>query len=80
MPVTLSTFKDKLELTSDEFAFKFNAVCVAVETGLLASLVLSALPNPTIDFVIPPTVPVKVGEARFALSASAVLVAKPDKS
>jgi hypothetical protein len=49
-----------------KFAFKFKAVCVAVETGLLASLVLSTLPNPTIAFVMPPTVPEKVG---FAIGA-----------
>jgi len=33
---------------------------VAVETGLLASLVLSTLPRPTIALVIPLTVPVNV--------------------
>ena len=42
---------------------RFNAVCVAVETGLLASVVLSTLFNPTIVLLIPLTVPVKVGEA-----------------
>jgi hypothetical protein len=46
-----------------KFAFKFKAVCVAVETGLSALLVLSTLLNPTIAFVMPPTVPVKVGFA-----------------
>ena len=50
-------------------AFKSNAVCVAVDTGLFKSVVLSALPNPTIAFVIPLTVPVKVGEAIFAFNA-----------
>ena len=35
-----------------EFNFKSNAVCVAVETGLFASLVLSTLPNP--KFVLAP--------------------------
>lgn len=34
-----------------KFAFKLKAVCVAVETGLLASLVLSTLDNPTSVFV-----------------------------
>lgn len=34
-----------------KFAFKFKAVCVAVETGLLASLVLSTFDNPTSVFV-----------------------------
>ena len=42
-------------------AFKSNADWVAVEIGLFASDVLSALPKPTILFVMPPTVPVKVG-------------------
>jgi hypothetical protein len=32
-------------------AFKSSAVCVAVETGLLASEVLSTFPRPTEDFV-----------------------------
>ena len=31
--------------------FPFNAVCVASEIGLLASLVLSTFPNPTCDLV-----------------------------
>ena len=34
------------------FSLAFNAVCVAVLTGLFASLVLSALPNPTCAFVV----------------------------
>jgi hypothetical protein len=38
---------------------------VAVETGLFASLVLFHL-SPTIVLSIPETVPVKVGEAKFA--------------
>ena len=32
-----------------------------MDTGLLASLVLSTFPKPTMLLVIPPTVPVKVG-------------------
>src|SRR6266511_3268737 len=32
-------------------SLRSSAVCVAVETGLLASEVLSALPSPTSDFV-----------------------------
>ena len=48
------------------FAFKFNAVCVAVETGLLASEVLSQFPRPTMDAVIPPTMPENVGDANVA--------------
>ena len=47
-------------------AFRFKAVCPAVLTGLSASAVLSTFPKPTIDLVIPPTVPVKVGEANGA--------------
>ena len=30
-----------------KLAFKFNAVCCAVDTGLLVSLVLSTFPSPT---------------------------------
>jgi hypothetical protein len=47
-------------------AFKFNAVCVAVDIGLFKSEVLSTLPNPTILLVIPDTVPVNVGLANGA--------------
>jgi hypothetical protein len=57
------------------FAFKFNAVWVAVETDLFASDVLSTLLKPTIALVIPETVPVNVGEARFAFKFNAVWVA-----
>ena len=42
------------------FAFKFIAVCVAVDIGLFKSGVLSTSPKPIIPFVIPFTVPVKV--------------------
>jgi len=55
-----------------KFAFKFNAVCWAVETGFAVSAVLSTLPRPTIVDVIPLTVPVNVGEAKFAFKFSAV--------
>ena len=44
--------------------------------GLPASVVLSTLPNPTIDLVIPATVPVKVGDAIGAFASSAVWVAE----
>ena len=54
------------------FACKPKAVCVAVDTGLLTSLVLSTLPNPTMSFVIPPTVPVNV---RLDISAFFVPIA-----
>ena len=49
-------------------AFKFNADCVAVETGLFKSEVLSTSPKPTIAFVIPETVPVNVGEVKDAFA------------
>jgi len=55
--------------------FKFKAVCVAVDTGLFASLVLSTLPKPTIVLSIPLTVPVKVGDAKSAFKFKAVCVA-----
>ena len=61
------------EVKSLVFAFKFNAVCVAAEIGLLASEVLSTLPKPTIVLSIPDTVPVKVGDAKGAFNASAVV-------
>ena len=51
-------------------ALRFNAVVVAVETGLFKSEVSSTLLNPTMDFVMPPTVPVNVGLARLALRAN----------
>jgi len=53
-----------------KFAFRLSAVCCAVDTGFAVSAVLSTEPRPTIDFVIPPTVPVKVGDAINALVAS----------
>ena len=49
-------------------AFKSSAVCCAVDTGLFASLVLVTSPSPTIDAVMPPTVPVKVGLFKFAFN------------
>ena len=70
-----ATNKSPFASNKDSSTFKSNAVCVAVDTGLLASVVLSTLPRPTIVAVIPETVPVKVGEARFALRSRAVCVA-----
>ena len=74
-------------------AFVSNAVCVSVEIILSASVVFSTFPNPTIAAVIPPTVPVNVGEAIFAFSFNtdtsafvakasvmAMVVANPSKS
>ena len=54
--------------------FKFNAVVVAVDTGLFKSDVSSTLDKPIIDFVIPLTVPVKVGDAKFDFKFNAVCV------
>jgi hypothetical protein len=48
------------------FAFKSSAACVADDTGLSISAVLSTLPRPTMALVIPDTVPVKVGDSIFA--------------
>ena len=45
---------------------------MAVLTGLLASVVLSTLARPTIDLVIPPTVPVNVGLLIGAFKSKAV--------
>ena len=49
-----------------KLAFSIKASCVAVEIGLLISLVLSTWWRPTIDFVIPPTFPINVGESKVA--------------
>ena len=54
-------------------AFKSKAVCCAVDTGFAVSAVLSTEPKPTIDFEIPDTVPVNVGEASGAFSAKSAL-------
>ena len=42
------------------------ALIVAVDNGLSKSLVLSTLLNPTIDFEIPDTLPVNVGDSKVA--------------
>ena len=55
------------------------AACVAVEIGLLASEVLSTSDNPTIAFVIPLIVPVKVGLAIGALVFKVVTISAIDK-
>jgi len=68
----------KLGLSLD--AFKLSSVCVALDTGLLASVVLSTLLRPTIALESPvtevafvkDTAPVKLGLASGALSLSAV--------
>ena len=61
------------------FAFRSNAVCVAVDIGLLTSEVLSTFPRPTIALVIPATVPVNVGLANGAYVAKFAKVAKVAK-
>ena len=63
---TVVLYVEKEASTLMMLAFKSRADCAAVDTGLFASEVLSALPKPTILFVIPPTVPVKVGDAKSA--------------
>ena len=65
-------FNAKEFVTSVVFAFKSIAVCVAVLIGLLRSVVLSTLPNPTIALVTPPTVPVNVGLFIFDFKSKAV--------
>ena len=47
-----------------------RASCVSVEMGVLASLVLSTLPRPTVLLLMPETVPVKVGLFNGALPSS----------
>ena len=61
------------------FAFRSNAVCVAVDIGLLTSEVLSTFPRPTIALVIPATVPVNVGPANGAYVVKFAKVAKVAK-
>ena len=48
-------------------ALASRAVCVAVDTGLFASVALSTLPSPTMDLVMPVIVPVNVGSIILAL-------------
>jgi hypothetical protein len=48
---------------------------VALETGFNKSVVLSIFPKPTMVFVIPEMVPVKVGESIGAFKDKAVLLA-----
>ena len=64
-----------VKLAPDKLAFKFKAVCCAVEIGLFKSLVLLQFPRPTIADVIPDTTPVKVGDARLAFKSNASCVA-----
>ena len=66
MPLTVP-----VKVGDAKFAFKSIADCCAVLTGLLASLVLSAFPRPTMVLVMPLTVPVKVGDAKLAFKSRA---------
>ena len=52
VPVVVPTFRVAEFPKSAVFAFKFKADCVAVETGLFASLVLSTFPKPTLCFLL----------------------------
>ena len=54
--------------------YVFNAVWTAVEMGLLRSLVLFTFPSPTMDAVIPATVPVNVGLLVGAFAAMSVAI------
>ena len=58
---SLSAYKKAPSVYPFRGAFKSSTVCVAVETFLLASLVLSTLDKPTIVLSIPFTLPVKIG-------------------
>ena len=55
-------------------AFKFNAVCCRLDIGLSISALSSTEDNPIIAFVIPPTVPVKVGLSIGALESKSLLI------
>ena len=77
VPVKVGEFKGalaaRLVVISEAFDLRSNALCMAVLIGLLASEVLSTFPSPTIALVIPDTVPVKVGEFKFALSPKSLV-------
>ena len=70
MPLTVP-----VNVAPERLALSFNALCVAVETGLSASEVLFTLPNPTMVAVIPLTVPVNVAPERSAFKSNAACVA-----
>ena len=56
----------------EDASLRSSCVCVAVEIGLFASVVLSTFPRPTCAFVTPETVPVNVGEESGAYVVLAV--------
>ena len=62
-------FKAKELVTSVAIALALKAVAVAELMGLSASEVLSTLDKPTIVLVIPPTVPVNIGDSMGAFKA-----------
>ena len=63
-------------VTSDAIALALNAVAVAELMGLFTSEVLSTLDKPTIVLVIPPTVPVNIGDSMGAFKANPGTVGK----
>ena len=69
VPVNVGDANGANPLIADKFALRSNAVCCAVLTGLFASLVFVTFPKPTIEAVIPLTVPVNVGDANGAFNA-----------
>ena len=68
MPCTVPVNVGLAIVGLSRLAFRSSAVCCAVETGLPASEVLLTLPSPTIEAVMPCTVPVNVGLAIMGLS------------
>ena len=50
-PINVGAVTLPVKVGLAKLAFKFKAVCTAVEIGLFASLVLSTLPKPTCAFV-----------------------------
>ncbi len=60
-----------------KLAFKSKAVCVAVETGLLASLVLLTFPKPTFEALIPLAIFASVIALLATTGAAAVPVKSP---
>ena len=74
VPVKVGDARGAFKAKSVLLDFASNAAWVANETGLFVSLVLSALPNPTIAAVIPETVPVKLGDANGAFKTKSVLL------
>ena len=72
VPVNVGDARGAFDAKSVLLAFASKAVWVAVETGFNKSVVLSTFAKPTIDLLIPETVPVKVGDANGAFKSKAV--------